>query len=496
MRQYSSMTSRRLALSAALTLAASTALTAPAFAQRAESVAAESLAAESPAADRPIVTDAPTVADAARPAAADAKAAPAAKADDGSLTWHGITLYGVYDIGVGHLDHGAKLSSYYGAGLPFVIAKFSNQDITSIAPNGLSQSKLGVSGVEPLTDDLSAVFKLETGFQSTSLHLTNGPKSLILNNGVPLQDQTNASDTSRGGQIAQGAAYGGLASKTFGAVTFGRQTSLLSDNFPKYDPQAQSQAFSPIGSSGFAAGGGATESARFDGAAKYAYANGPFRLAYLHNFKTNNYTGVADEADVGGDWKGLAVDLTYIHVSDAVTLASLSAAQNTAHPGTLAGTVSDNTSYSVEARYSFGKAKAFLGYESIELANPNHPLTAGFSGEGGYVVSVVNNTAYTVHRKEIVEWVGLRYPLIDKLEVTGAYYRYDQNSYKGNGCADTSASSCSGTLNDVSLVFVYHLVKRFDLYAGLNHSTVSDGLAADYLYHASTGEMTGVRFTF
>ncbi|MBS0361780.1 MAG: porin [Proteobacteria bacterium] len=479
MRQSSPNTFPRLAAGAALAMVASTALVRPAFA---EVVAAD---------------------EAAKPAAAEASAqkaaapkAPAKKKDDGALTWKGVTLYGTFDVGVGHLDHGAKLSSYYSAGIPFVVAKFSNRDTTSIAPNGLSQSKLGVSGVEPLSDDVSAVFKLETGFQSTSLHLTNGPKSLIINNGVPLTAQTNASDTSRAGQLFQGAAYGGLASKTFGTLTFGRQTSLISDNLSKYDPQAQSQAFSPLGSSGYTAGGGATESARFDGAVKYAYAKGPFRAAYLHNFKTNNYTGVADEADVGGDWKGLSVDLTYTRVHDAITLASLSAAQNAAHPGTLAATASDNTAYAVEARYNFGKAKAFFGYEAIEMANPTHPYAPGFRGEGGYVVSVVSNTAYTIHRKQQISWVGVRYPLMEKLDVTGAYYRYDQNSFKGNGCSDTSASSCSGALQDLSVVFAYHLTKRFDAYFGVNHSRVEDGLASGYLFPSSTGEMAGVRFNF
>lgn len=433
----------------------------------------------------------------AEPAAAAPAANAGAKSGDGALTWKGITVYGTYDIGVGHLDHGARLSTYYGAGLPFVIAKFSNGETTKVAPNGLSQSKIGASGVEELTDDLNAVFKLETGFQSTSLHITDGPRSLIINNGVPQQNQTNGSDTSRAGQVFEGAAYVGLASRTFGTLTFGRQTSLLSDNFPKYDPQGQSQAFSPIGSSGFAAGGGATESARFDAAAKYSLAKGPFRVAYLHNFEGfNTYSGVADEADVGGDWKGLSVDLTYTHVRDAVAAASLSVAQTAAHPGTLAGTISDNTSYSAEATYRIGKARAFFGLESIELANPKHPLTAGFRGIGGYVFSSVNNTAYTFHRKQVVEWIGLRYPIIVKLDVTGGYYRYAQNSYKGNGCADASASSCSGTLGDVSLVFVYHLSRRFDLYAGVNHSRVANGLASGYLFPASTGEMTGVRFTF
>ncbi len=428
---------------------------------------------------------------------ATAPAAPAKTGDD-ALTWKGITLYGTIDIGFAHLDHGAPLTSYYAPGLPFVIQKNSNRAITSVSPNGLSQSKIGISGVEPITDDLKAVFKLETGFQPTSGHLTDGSRSLIVDNGLPLASQTTNGDSSRAGQLFQGAAYLGVSSKTYGTLTYGLQTSLMVDNFAKYDPQNQSLSFSVIGYSGFAGGAGATETGRFDSSVKYVVAKGPVRAAYLHNFEGGiNFPGRADQVDVGGDYKGLSVDLTYSHVSDAVTESVLTAAQNAIHPGTLAGTVSDDTTYAVEARYVIGKAKIYGAVEAITMANPAHPLPASFRGIGGYVVSFVNNAAYNNHRKEVVSWVGLRYSVTDKLDVTGAYYRYDQNSFKGNGCSDTSASSCSGSLWDASLVADYRFNKHFDTYAGVNHSAVANGLASGFLNRSSTAApVVGVRFTF
>jgi predicted porin len=466
-------TPKTLALSA-LALTASAAFAAPAFAEAAAPAPTE------------IPQDKPAP---AKPAAV--------KKDDGALTWNGITLYGTFDIGVAHLDHGAKLTSYYGPGLPFVIQKNSGAAITSISPNGLSQSKLGVSGVEKITDDVSAVFKLETGFQPTSFHLADGPRSLIKDNGVPLAGQTTNGDSSRAGQLFQGAAYLGLASKTYGTLTYGLQTSLILDNFAKYDPQSQSQAFSVIGYSGFASGGGATETARFDNSVKYQVAKGPVRFAYLHNFAgSDDFPGEADQVDVGGDYKGFSADVTYSHIGDAVSETTLTAAQNLAHPGTLAATISDNTAYAVEARYVYGKAKFYAGFENIEFANPAHPLPVGFRGIGGYILSVVNNTAYANHRVEKVSWTGVRYSLTDKLDLTGAYYRYDQNSFKGDGCSDASASSCSGQLWDVSAVADYRLSKRFDVYGGVNHSAVANGLASGFLEKASTAPVAGVRFSF
>src|SRR5580658_7774567 len=67
---------------------------------------------------------------------------PAVAADD-ALTWRGLTLYGTFDIGVAWLSHGAPLSPEFPPGLPFTIQKFSDRATLSVAPNGLSQSRLG-----------------------------------------------------------------------------------------------------------------------------------------------------------------------------------------------------------------------------------------------------------------------------------------------------------------------------------------------------------------
>src|ERR1700761_3621383 len=67
-----------------------------------------------------------------------------------ALTYAGVTLYGTVDLNVAYITHGAPLSSTWGPGLPSFIQNYSNKSITSIGGNGLSQSKVGLSGVEPL----------------------------------------------------------------------------------------------------------------------------------------------------------------------------------------------------------------------------------------------------------------------------------------------------------------------------------------------------------
>jgi predicted porin len=280
-------------------------------------------------------------------------------------------------------------------------------------------------------------------------------------------------------------------------VTVGRQTSIIFDNLAKYDPQAGSQAFSVLGYTGFTAGAGLTESARLDSVIRYSVGYGPARFAALHQFGSANQAAAgADQADVGVDLGGFSADLTYTHLSDAVSLASLTAAQATAAPGTLAGTISDNTAYTVAGRYALGPVKLYGGWEHIEFANPSHPVAVNSEAVGDYRMSVVNNTAYTIHRIEKVSWVGARYTVIDPLDLSFGYYRYDQDNYAAKPCANASSSSCSGTFQDYSLVADYRLTRRFDVYGGVNYTTVANGLASGFLQTSAVAPMMGGRFSF
>ncbi|HEX7507104.1 MAG TPA: porin [Polyangia bacterium] len=414
------------------------------------------------------------------------------------LTWFGLTLYGVIDVGFAHLSHGAPASNTYGPGLPYMVQNYSNRSMTSLAGNGLSQSKLGLSGVEPLgAFDLKAVFKLETGFQPTTGRLTDGPKSLLDNNGRANADKVTAGDSARAGQPFQGAAFAGVSSATVGTLTFGRQNSLMADDLMKYDPQLQSQAFSPIGYSGAAGGLGDTEDKTLDDSLKYIVGYGPVHLAALYQFGRRGFVPEgAESLDVGLDYAGLSVDLLWGRVHGAISAASLTAAQNTAAPGTLAATVSDNTAYAILARYALRSIKIFVGYERMTFANPKDPLPDGTVTIGGYVLSTANNTAYTIHKVLQYAWIGARYSIAPSLEVSGAYYQFRQNSYNANGCSDISTGSCSGRYHAASLVVDYKLSLRFDVYGGVNYSRAMDGMAAGFLNNHNWTSMLGIRFVF
>jgi len=427
-------------------------------------------------------------------APAPSTSAPAAPS---TLTWNGITLYGVIDVGIAHLSHGAPPSSTYGPSVPYIVQSYSNRAITTAAANGLGQSKLGLSGSEPLgTPKLKAVFKLETGFQPISGRLTDGPRSLVDNNGRAASEKITAGDSSRAGQLLQGAAYVGLASIA-GTLTFGRQGSLMADDLMKYDPQLQALAFSPIGYSGTSGGLGATEDKILDQCAKYVLSLGPVRVAGLYQFGNSGYLpGGSESVDLGLEVAGLSLDFLWGRVHGAIVAASLTAAQNASAPGTLAATVSDNTAYAAMVRYAMQRLKIYGGYQRMTYANPKDPLPSGTVTIGDCVLSNVNNTAYGIHKVLQYTWAGVRVSITPSLDASAAYYYFRQNSYNANGCSDDSAASCSGSYHVASLVADYKLPWYFDVYAGVNYSRAVDGMAAGFLNDHNWTTMAGLRFAF
>ena len=66
---------------------------------------------------------------------------------DCTLTWHGITLYGAYDIGVGWVSHGLPENGYNYEGAS-LINRNGYEHRFLVAPNNLQQTGLGVRGKE------------------------------------------------------------------------------------------------------------------------------------------------------------------------------------------------------------------------------------------------------------------------------------------------------------------------------------------------------------
>lgn len=441
-------------------------------------------------------------------------------ATDCPLSWYGITLYGTIDTGVGWQSAGAPFNRYSSFGVNYLISKNSHRSLWLPAPNGLSQSSIGIKGNEMLGSGWSFIFNLEAGFDPYSLQLANGPRSVAENGGVPLINQSSYGDSSRGGQFYNDMGYLGFSSPTFGTFTVFRQNSLTLDGIAAYDPLALSNAFSPIGFSGTTCGVGDTEDCRFTTSLKYRVEINKLRLAALWQFggyDLNNASNGAYQFQLGGDIPNLgqgtlSLDGIYSFVRDGVSLAlagnPLDAAGNPLPPflpQVFTATISDDTSVMLLGRYTNGPLKLYAGYEWIQFAPPSDPQTA-FNDIGGNFLCLacaainntnINNTAFSAHDKILqVFWTGARYSVSDNLDVMGAYYHYDQNSFGAVSCSSAALSTCSGTFDAISFAVDWKFAKKFDAYAGLMYSQVNDGLANGYLKHNTIDPTVGIRFKF
>ena len=428
--------------------------------------------------------------------------------DDGPITWHGITLFGALDAGVAWQSHGTPFNGAYPQGLEYAITKNSNRPGVAIAPGGMGYSGIGLKGEQEILPGFAGVFAVNTNFDPASGQLSNGPASLVQNNGVAAPNQSSNGDSARAGQAFNDYAYLGVSSRDWGTLTFGRQRTLTTDDRLVYDPIPGSLAFSLLGYTGSLSSGD-TENSRFDNSLKYRVEYGPARFGAIYKFGgpgTGSPTnGATYQLSAGFDYAALSFDAVYSHVSDAITLSALSAAQVVTLPAnSLAATISDNSAVLLSAKYTWNQFKFFGGYERIDYADPKDPIAAPYTDGNGYMVGVATNNAYQYHDKILqLFWTGVKYAYDDHLVLSGGYYHELQNSYGKLGCnianptkTVTSTSTCSGTEDAIGLVSEYHFNKRFEVYGGLMFSNVTNGMASGFLYRNTVDPTVGLRYTF
>jgi predicted porin len=434
------------------------------------------------------------------------------------LTWGGITVYGTIDAGVAWQNHGVPFNGTSSVGLEYLISKNANRALWSLAPNGLSQSNIGIKGNEPLAQGWAFVFDLQYGFDPYSLKAANGPRSVAENAGIPLTSQDSNADTSRAGQFYNSVGYMGISSTTYGTLTIFRQNSLTLDAVNAYDPMGGSYAFSPIGWQGTTCGVGDTEDCRFTTSLKYRVDIGQFRVGALWQFggyDLNNASTGAYQLQVGGDIKNLAggtlsLDIIGSYVQNAVATGLAGNTLPAVLPQVLTATLSDDSSVMLVGKYTNGLLKLFAGYEFIRYAPPTTPYLTGtgFNNISGDFVCTactafnntnINNTAYTAGDKLFnVFWTGVKYSVTSQLDLIGGYYHYDQPTYGAptNCGAAVIPATCHGTLDAVSFVADWQFAKKFDAYIGIMFSEVNGGLANGYLNRSTIDPTVGLRFRF
>ena len=118
---------------------------------------------------------------------------------DCALTWHGITLYGAYDVGVGWVSHGLPENGYNYEG-ESLVNRNGYQHRFLVAPNNLQQTGLGIRGKEEFAPGWSVVFNASTGINPQSGLLANASATETINNGLPRSSYSIAIDGARAGQ--------------------------------------------------------------------------------------------------------------------------------------------------------------------------------------------------------------------------------------------------------------------------------------------------------
>ncbi len=470
------------------------------------------------------------------------------KADDGSLTWHGITFYGTFDVGVGWVSHGLPESGFNYEG-ESLVNRNGNHSQFLIAPNNLSQTGLSIRGKEQLLPGWFAVFNASTGINPQSGQLANLGATNTADVGLPRARYTFAGDGARAGQAFNDELYVGISSTQYGTLTVGRQRALGTDAMLAYDPAGGAYAFSFIGYNGLMAGGGDTQDTRWDSALKYRLIYGPVHFGAMYKFADGQGGCFAASAtwtaasctpeaphnsaygfDLGGVYRNFSADVVFQRVNQAISVlnpllgpASLSAPYqstldsiNTNPIGgtnligtanTEYGIVTDNTAVMVAAKYAWDPFKLFGGYEYIRYTNPASPLGIGATAQGGYLLSGVEDNNLDSPKIVQVFWTGVKYAYNSKTDITLSYYYEGQNDFRVPSTCSPAAgfrSSCAGTLDEVSLYADYHFTKRFDVYSGIAYSDVSGGLAiaiphgpgVPYFSDSNIAPTFGGRFAF
>jgi predicted porin len=467
---------------------------------------------------------------------------------DCTLTWHGITLYGAYDVGVGWVSHGLPENGYNYEG-ESLVNRNGYQSRFLVAPNNLQQTGLGVRGKEEFASGWSVVFNASTGINPQSGLLANAPATDTVNNGLPRSSYSIAIDGARAGQPFNDEFYGGVSSVHFGTLTFGRQRSLGTDAMLLYDPAGGSYAFSYIGYNGTMSGGGDTDDSRWDDALKYRLTYGPVHFGAMYKFANGSggcysalpgwsaTTCTAEQPhnnaygfDLGGEHGKFSADAVFQHYNQAISVLnpllgpqsptqSYQSTTDSINTNQIAGTnlidtdntvygiVTDNTAIMAAARYTWDPFKFFGGYEYIWQDNPSQPLGVGATDQGGYIMSGVEDNNLDSQKLVQIWWTGVKYAYNSKTDITLAWYQQRQNDFRRNPSTCSPGnfrSSCAGTLNEGSLYMDHHFTKRFDGFVGVAYSWVTGGLdiaiphgpGVPYLYPTNVAPTIGCRFAF
>ena len=175
-----------------------------------------------------------------------------------------VTLYGIIDAGYGYQGSEAKFKG----GTAAQNGKVSN-DSFGARSSTRSGTRWGIKGGEDLGNGTSAIFVLESGFNSVR------------------------GESTQGGRLFGRNAYVGLSSESWGTLTIGRQYNAGDDFISDINPLGSSWGFA-----GTKSVFGASVSHRYDRAIKYLspqFSGFQFSVGVVHDDNETEYKGFGAE---------------------------------------------------------------------------------------------------------------------------------------------------------------------------------------------------------
>lgn len=401
-----------------------------------------------------------------------------------------LTLYGVWDVGVGRLDHSYSGSNVFASTVNPYNLNGSPKAFNGLFSSGVSMSRIGLQGDKEIGGDVKVFFKLESAINSITGNISNNGKSIY----TDIKTLTAANGASAiDGQWFSRTAYVGVSHPVYGSVEFGRTTNFSLDQVGEYDPVQAALLFSPLGFSGGIGGGlGATENTRLDNSIRYENSLSGVSFGAQYKFAGSKSDQEVESAYVlmlGYNNGPLGLKATYSQTFN--TLAYQTAYSNVVAPDPNV-VVENTTGYMLSGKYEITpEATAKIGYEFSDLSSPSNRNLDITRYYGLTMPSASTNQSGKTEYSAF--WTGGDYKFTKDFDIGVGYYNIDTFFSPENGKEYHA--------NAYSILADYTVLKGLDLYAGamlMDYSGIGldKKLPTHYIYPHNAMYGTGVRLKF
>ena len=383
----------------------------------------------------------------------------------------GVSVYGILDTGVAHVDHALNFSDDFVVGTNPQLAKGVRTGTTGLFNGGLSGTRVGLKGSADLVDGWKAIFTLESAIHLGTGRINDATESLAQNGG-----KSTSAGSAVSGQLFARGAFAGISHETYGTLTFGRQQALLLDIMPGYDANGFAQLFTPVGFAGSFAGGGVTENSRVDNSVKYRVKFSGLTVSALYKIagtKGPDATAATGASQVTLEYAQgpFGVYAGYQSLRNGVTFSA-----NVA--GSVKATVLDTTTTNLGAKYKIGSVLVAVGYQKIQFEDPSAGDAAYYLGLNPVAPATLTNQfaygqqigSYTVNsigpnaKEQTLLSLTAAWDVTAKFKLSAGYYHVGINDYSVNAPTSAKGSQVNAY---TSLIADYAVTKAFDAYLGL-----------------------------